>query len=78
LRADVVALAVILAFIASIRIWLRANESAPNRGLATLLMLANRYKFPAIGSIANSNQLRGAEMGGGPRPMGFFGRSVPT
>jgi hypothetical protein len=23
-------------------------------------------------------QLRGAEMGGGPRPIGFFGLSVPT
>ena len=23
-------------------------------------------------------QFRGAEMGGGPRPVGFFGRSVPT
>jgi hypothetical protein len=23
-------------------------------------------------------QLRGAEMGGGPRPTGFFGLSVPT
>jgi hypothetical protein len=26
----------------------------------------------------STNQLRGAEIGGGPRPTGFFGRSVPT
>ncbi len=26
----------------------------------------------------STNQLRGAEIGGGPRPMGFFGLSVPT
>jgi hypothetical protein len=25
-----------------------------------------------------NNQLRGTEIGGGPRPVGFFGRSVPT
>jgi len=26
----------------------------------------------------NTNQLRGMEIGGGPRPTGFFGLSVPT
>jgi hypothetical protein len=33
---------------------------------------------PGHDEQGGSVQLRGAEIGGGPRPIGFFGLSVPT
>jgi hypothetical protein len=38
----------------------------------------DRRDKPGHDERGGGNQLRGAEMGGGPRPTAFFGFSVPT
>jgi hypothetical protein len=59
-----------------------ARVTRLRQGFAGFSVLVRRSfsegRSPGMTGKGGAHQLRGADTGGGPRPVGFFGLSVPT